>query len=174
MELTVDGPAFDIKPIDVPGIGSLLSEFSRHEKRGSVIVQSNGPQKRWWANPCAAYQMFDDCRLTCWQPDPGATEVSVTLDLGKPVSFNRALIDCDGPLDGLEIKVKEGENWKSVATFKTPGKQQQLQFDKATAQIVRLSFKTSDPAGCFASGSCSCSPPKRTCSNSVNSTDSIS
>jgi hypothetical protein len=90
--------------------------------------------------------MFDDCRLTSWVPDPGATEVSVTLDLGKPVLFNRALIDCDACLDVLDIKVKEAANWKFVGTFESPGKQQQLQFEKATAQIIKLRFKTTDPA----------------------------
>jgi len=146
VELTIDGPAIEIKPIDVPGSGSLLSGFSQHEKRGSIMVESNGPRKRWWHNPCGPHQMFDDCRLTSWVPDPGATEVSVTLDLGKPVLFNRALIDCDACLDVLDIKVKEAANWKFVGTFESPGKQQQLQFEKATAQIIKLRFKTTDPA----------------------------
>jgi len=145
VELTVDGPAFDIKPIEAVSTGSLLTGFSEHAKRREIQIKSNAPAKRWWHNPCHAYKMFDDCGLTCWYPDPGTTEASVTLDLGKPESFSRGMIDCEGKLDSVEIAVKEGENWKSVRTFAKPGKQQVLTFPATNAQVIKFTFKTSDP-----------------------------
>ena len=144
VELTVEGHAFDIPPIDVKGSGSLLTAFSEHKKRREVQVKSNAPPKRWWHNPCQAYQMFDDCRMTCWYPDPGTTNVSVTLKLDKPENISRALIDCEGSLDSLEIAVKEGENWKPLATVEKPGRQQNIPLPATTAQYIRLTFKTSE------------------------------
>ena len=145
VELTIDGQAFDIKPITVTGSGSLLTRFSEHQNRGKVQVKGNAPAKHWWANPCRAHQMFDDCGLTCWRPDPGTTEASVTLDLEDLATFNEALMDCDGQLDSLEVAVKDGQIWKLIGTFKKPGKQQKLQFPATTAQVIKLTFKTSSP-----------------------------
>ena len=135
---------FDIPPIDVKGSGSLLTVFSEHKKRREVQVKSDAPPKRWWHNPCQAYQMFDDCRLTCWYPDPETTNVNVTLTLDKPEKISRALIDCEGKLDILEIAVKDGENWKSLVTVEKPGRQQKIPLPATTAQTIRLTFKTSD------------------------------
>ena len=140
VELTIDGSAFDIKPIDVPGSGSILTT-----SRGKVTLKSNVPSKHWWHNPCQVHQMFDDCLLTCWRPDPGTTEASVTLDLGKPETISRALIDCEGALDSVEIAVKEGDNWKSLATVDKPGRRQEIMLPATTAQALRLTFKTSTP-----------------------------
>lgn len=145
IELTVEGQAFDIKPIPVAGTGSLLTGSSEYRRRHEIQFRSNAPVKRWWHNPCQPFQMFDDCRLTCWYPDPGTTEASVTLDLGKPESFSRGMIDCDGKLDSLEVSVKEGESWKSVGTFAKPGKMQALPLAATTAQVIKFTFKTRDP-----------------------------
>lgn len=145
VELTIDGPAFDIKPIDVPGSRSLLAGFSEHKNRGKVQVKNNAPAKHWWHNPCQAFQMFDDCRLTCWYPDPGTTEASVTLDLEDLATFDQALIDCDGQLDRLDVAAKEGDNWKQIGAFEKPGKRQKLSLPATTAQVIKLTFKTSSP-----------------------------
>jgi alpha-L-fucosidase len=144
VELTVDGQAFDIKPIDVKGSGSLLTSFSGHQKRYELQVKGDAPPKRWWHNPCQVYQMFDDCRMTCWYPDPGTTNVSVTLKLDKPENIHSALIDCEGSLDSFEIAIKQGETWKPLATVEKPGRQQKIPLPEATAQTLRLTFKTGD------------------------------
>lgn len=149
VELTVDGPAFDINPINVKSSGSLLTLFSTHENKNSVKEKSNGPRKNWWHNPCKAQQMFDDCRLTCFYPNPGTTEVSVTLDFKDLATFSEGLIDCDGKLDSLEIAVKEEGKWKQIATFDKPGKQHILRMPTTTAQEIQLTFKTSDPKEMF-------------------------
>ena len=144
IELTIDRPAFEIKPITVPKSESLLSELGRPENRQSISVQSNAPAKRWWHNPCGAHRMFDDCRLTSWVPDSGTTEASVTLDLGKPIQFTRGTIDCEGCLDSLEVMVKDGDAWKSIGSFQKPGSQTRLAFKPTTAQAIKLVFKTAD------------------------------
>ena len=142
IELTIDGNAFDIKPIQVKNPDSLVVGWGKDKKYALVSVKSDAPPKRWWHNPCGPANMFDNCRLTSWVPDPGTTQAVVTLKLEQPTRFKNAVIECDGDLDGLDIAMPEGTNWKPLGAFAKLGGKTKLNLPETTAQTLRLTFKT--------------------------------
>ncbi len=147
VELTVASNAFDIRPIEVPGPGTLLLGFGKHEKRAlAKVTKADVPAKRWWSNPCGPGNMFDNCRLTSWVPDPGVGEATVSLDLGKPTPFSRAHIECEGALDSIEIKAKDGEAWRSLARLEKAAGGQDIPLPVTTAQELQLVFTSKTKA----------------------------
>ncbi|MEI7900694.1 MAG: alpha-L-fucosidase [bacterium] len=149
IELTVEGNAFDIKPIDVKDPDTLLLGWGKHQKHAlAKVTKCDAPPKRWWHNPCGPGYMFDNCRLTSWVPDPGAGEVVVSIDLEKPTAFSSAAIESEGALDRVEVKAKMGTEWKSLASLEKPSGRQTIPLPPTTSQELQLVF-TSKAKGKF-------------------------
>ena len=141
VELTIEGNAFNIKPIDVKDPETLLLGLGKHKKSAlAKVTKFDAPPKKWWYNPCGPGDMFDNCRLTSWVPDPGTGEVVVSVNLGKPTSFNSAAIEADGSLDRVEVKAKIGTEWKPLGSLENPAGPQTLQLPPTTAQELQLVF----------------------------------
>ncbi|MEI6646759.1 MAG: alpha-L-fucosidase [bacterium] len=149
IELTVEGNAFDIKPIDVKDPETLLLGWGKHQKHAlAKVTKSDAPARHWWHNPCGPGYMFDNCRLTSWVPDPGASEVVISIDLEKPTAFSTAAIESEGALDRVEIKAKMGTEWKSLGSLEKPNGRQTIPLPATTAQELQLVF-TSKAKGKF-------------------------
>ena len=141
VELTIDGNAFEVKPIDVKNPETLLLGWGQHQKSAlAKVTRSDAPPRRWWHNPCGPGYMFDNCRLTSWVPDPGASEVVISIDLEKPTSFSSANIESEGALDRVEVKAKLGAEWKTIGSLERPSGRQTLQLPPTTAQELQLVF----------------------------------
>jgi hypothetical protein len=141
IELTIEGNAFDIKPIDVKDPETLLLGWGKHQKHAlAKVTKCDAPPRRWWHNPCGPSYMFDNCRFTSWVPDPGASEVVISIDLENPTAFSSAAIESEGALDRVEIKAKIGTEWKSLGSLEKPNGRQTISLPATTAKDLQLVF----------------------------------
>ena len=132
--LELDRPAMDIAPIAVASVGQSLAE-------GAKVTASNVYQQ---SSHYAAAMAVDGDGGTRWATDAGTGPCWLEVDLGKPETFDRALIDeCVDwgvRVKAFELECKDGDEWKAFYTGKTIGKQLEVKFEPVTARFVRLNI----------------------------------
>ncbi|EHQ25969.1 alpha-L-fucosidase [Mucilaginibacter paludis] len=89
-----------------------------------------------------ADKAVDNNNDTYWAPNDDITTASLTIDLGKPTSFNRFLVQEYIPLGqrvkSFTVEALVGGNWKEVANATTIGYKRILVFQTVRATKVRL------------------------------------
>jgi len=132
--LELDKPAADIAPIAVGSIGQSLAE-------GKKATASNVYQKN---DHYAAAMAVDGDEETRWATDASTGPCWLEVDLGRPETFNRAMIDeCvewGVRVKAFELQSKDGEAWKTFYAGKGIGKRLEVKFEPVTARIVRLNI----------------------------------
>ncbi len=105
--MELDKPAIEIKPIAASLLGESLTTGKR-AKASNVYQnsQSHGPAKA-----------VDGDEDTRWATDASTGPCWLEVDLGKPQTFDRAVIDeCIDfgvRVNAFELQYKEGEQWKT-------------------------------------------------------------
>ncbi|MCX6901411.1 MAG: alpha-L-fucosidase [Verrucomicrobia bacterium] len=132
--LELDKPAIEIEPISVSSIGQSLTE-------GKKTTVSNVYQKN--AHYAAAMAVDGDDQ-TRWATDAKTGSCWLEVDLGKPQTFDRAMIqecvDYGVRVKVFELQYKDGDAWKTFHSGKGIGKNLEVKFVPVTARIVRLNI----------------------------------
>lgn len=90
----------------------------------------------------AAAKATDDDPNSYWATPDGAKTGSLTLDFGRPETFDR--VEIQEPIflgqrvRSFEIQVRDGADWRTVAQGTTVGHKRLLRLDPQTAREVRL------------------------------------
>jgi alpha-L-fucosidase len=134
IKLKLDGPAMEIAPMSasVAARGLITPAMNA---TASNVYQHNpeyGPEKATDGDP-----------ETRWATDAGTTKARLEVDLGKPMTFDRAAIDeaFPGRVQSFELQYKVGDDWRTACKGTTIGaKFETPKFDAVTAQQVRLNI----------------------------------
>ncbi len=131
IQLTLDGPASDIPPLDVPRPGLI--------QPGMNATASNTYQKD--AN-YAPGKAIDGDEETRWAADAGTKMAWLDVDLGRPVTFDRVEIEeAFAPrVRAFELQVPDGETWRTCYRGTTIGSRFSARFTAVTARRVRLNI----------------------------------
>ena len=85
---------------------------------------------------------------TYWVVNDDTTEATLTIDLGKPTTFNVSLVQEYIPL-GQRVQayqIEVGPDWKPIVTGTTIGHKKLERFPEVTASQVRLRILQSQSA----------------------------
>ncbi len=135
--LQLDQSASAIDPIAPSGYGVSLTEGKK--AKASNVFQNSSHHN--------AAKAVDGDDMTRWATDGSVGDCSLEVDLGKPVTFDHALInEC---VDfGVRVKAfqlqhknKEGEQWKTFCRGTTIGANMKVKFPPVTARYVRLEIE---------------------------------
>lgn len=81
----------------------------------------------------------DDDFGTRWATDAGIHQAWLEVDLGRSVTFDRALMsEAYDRIQSFELQAKEGEAWRAFARGTKIGERLVLEFAPVTARVVRL------------------------------------
>jgi len=129
IKLQLDGPAGEIVPV------SRQSASLAYGKKASA---SNIFQNSAGYSPNKA---VDDDSATRWATDWGTKEAWLEVNLGKPMTFDRAIISEDlDRVKQFELQCKDGEKWRTFVEGTTIGRKLKLEFSPVTARYVRLNI----------------------------------
>jgi len=129
IKLQLDGPASEIAPL-----GMLSSSLAYGKKaRASNIFQNSsayGPDKA-----------VDDDPASRWATDSGTKQAWLEVDLGKSMTFNRAMISEEfDRVQKFELQYKDGQQWRTFTKGMKIGNKLELKFSSITARHVRLNI----------------------------------
>ena len=129
--LEFDAKVGGIPAMSVPGAVSLATKA----KASASNVYQN--QAEYGAD-----KAVDGNQETRWACDAGVRQAWLEVDLGKPVTFNRARISEAFPnrVQRFELQRFEGGEWKTFHRGTTLGEAWLGQFEPVTAQRVRLNI----------------------------------
>ncbi|MBM4094404.1 MAG: hypothetical protein FJ276_34100 [Planctomycetes bacterium] len=134
VSLEIEQPAMQIAPIAVGSVGQSLAEGKK--AAASNVYQNNSHY--------AAAMAVDGDEETRWATDASTGASWLEVDLGKPETFDRAMIDeCvewGVRVKAFELQAKDGDAWKTFHSGKAIGKQLNVKFDPVTARFVRLNI----------------------------------
>jgi alpha-L-fucosidase len=132
--LELDKPAMEIKPIAVNPIGESLTT-GKKAKASNVYENSSH---------YAAAMAVDGEEDTRWATDGRTGACSLEVDLGKPQTFDRAVIqecvDYGVRVKAFELQSQQGDAWTTFYRGKGIGKNLEVKFAPVTARIVRLNI----------------------------------
>jgi alpha-L-fucosidase len=132
--LKLDRPALAVTPIVVPSIGQPLSEG--RPAKASNVFQKNAHY--------GAAKAVDGEEETRWATDGATGPCWLEVDLGQPVTFDRAMIDeCvtfGVRVRAFELQSKEGNAWRTFYSGKHIGRKLKVKFTPVTARYVRLNI----------------------------------
>ncbi|MGD9637151.1 MAG: alpha-L-fucosidase, partial [Pirellulales bacterium] len=138
IELTIDGDAFSIEPVDVDYRSGSLA---RDKRATASNVFYNEPQY-------AARSAIDDDNATRWATDSGSQPAWLEVDLGEPTKIERFLIDEPAEYKRIEkygLEAFAGNKWQTIHTGSTIGPEHSVSVATITASRVRLQIlKSSD------------------------------
>ena len=131
IELTVDGQAVELEPVDVVLYPSGSIAF------GKPAAASNVYQG---AAQHDAAKAFDDDPDTRWATDSGTKTAWLEVDLGTEMTVARAMIDEGdwGRVQKFQLQYKVGGEWKTVCEGTTIGAEKDLGFEPVKARWLRL------------------------------------
>ena len=133
--LRLDRAAIDIAPIAASSRGRSLTA-------GKKATASNVFQNE---EAYAAKMAVDGDDATRWATDAEISKCWLEVDLGKPETFNRAVIDeCIDygvRVKSFELQYQNGNDWVTFFKGATMGKDHEVKFDSVTAQHVRLNIE---------------------------------
>ena len=125
--LTLDGPAEDIAPIAAAS-GSLAAGKKARASNVYMGNPAHGPDKA-----------VDDDDGTRWATDAGVKEAWLEIDLGAPMTFDRAAISEEyDRVTAFELRAKQGDAWAAFFKGDRIGRRGAFSFPAVTAQVVRL------------------------------------
>jgi alpha-L-fucosidase len=131
--IELDGPALDIAATDVPMPVSLTSK--------AKATASNVYQNQAEYTPDKAVDGNGDTR---WATDSGTKAAWLEIDLGKPATFNRAVIRQAFPelkrVRKFAIEYYQADQWKPCYQGEDLGAKLVAKFEPVTAQRVRLNI----------------------------------
>ena len=132
--LNLDGPANEITPRALTS-GSLSTA---KKVRASNVYQN--------MRQYSADKAVDDDPATRWATDTGTKQAWLEVDLGKPTTFNRAVINEEfDRVQQFELQYKKDGQWQTITEGTKIGRKLKLEFSPMTARNVRLNIlKTSD------------------------------
>ena len=130
--LELDRSAMEIAPIPVRTESYSLSVGKK--ATASNVYQGTAEY--------GADKAVDDFEETRWATDNGTKQAWLEVDLGKPATFARVMIDEAFPrrVQAFELQYKDGDGWKTFHTGKTIGAKFSATFEPVTAQHVRLNI----------------------------------
>jgi alpha-L-fucosidase len=133
IELTVDGSAVEIEPVDVPAppSGSLAAGGAATASNVFRGMKEYGPDRA-----------FDDQSETRWATDAGTHSAWIAVDLGAPMTISRVVI-IEGEWDRVrrfQLQVSNGDDWRTVAQGERLGRRADLAFDAVRCRRVRLNI----------------------------------
>jgi alpha-L-fucosidase len=127
--------------------GVLDATFRENLVRGGKATGSN---VRGNAGRFAAANAIDGDGATCWAVDENFTSCWLEIDLGKPVTFNRAMIREYIPegqrVEAYALEVWDGTSWQACSRGTTIGYKKLDRFPDTTATKVRLIIQKSRAA----------------------------
>ncbi len=131
IRLTLDRPAFSIKPMRVHYKSASLAY-------GCRAVASNvfGRMRQYGAD-----KAVDDDPASRWATDSGTLEATLELDLGRPAAFDQVMIDEPEPyqrVQRFELQAEVDGAWKKIHTGTTIGPRHRIEVQRNTARKVRL------------------------------------
>jgi len=130
VKLKLDGPALDIQPISLSAM-----------KSGLKATASNVFQNM---DEHSADKAFDGDPETRWATDGGTRKAWLEVDLGRPTTFSRLVIDewAEGGrrVQSFELQYQDGDQWKTFYRGTTIGKLWEVTVEPITAQRVRLNI----------------------------------
>ncbi len=92
----------------------------------------------------SAEKAFDGDRETRWATDGGTKQAWLEVDLGKPTTFSRVMIDewAEGGkrVQSFELQYQDSNKWKTFHRGTTIGTLWEKTFEPVTAQRVRLNI----------------------------------
>jgi len=129
--LTLDGPAAEAKPGKLPSDSVAAGKKATASNVFGKMVGQYGPQ-----------MAVDDDPATRWATDGGTKEAWLEVDLGEPVTIDRAVIReaYAGRVRRFELLAKDGDAWKTIVQGKQLGQERNLEFPSTTARHVRLAI----------------------------------
>ncbi|MBW8042283.1 MAG: hypothetical protein FVQ85_20105 [Planctomycetes bacterium] len=132
--LKLDGPANEITPRALSS-GSLATA---KKARASNVYQN--------MRQYSADKAVDDDPATRWATDTGTGQAWLEVDLGKSMTFDRAVISEEfDRVKQFELQYKEGGQWRTFNEGTKIGRKLNLKFSPVTARHVRLNIlKASD------------------------------
>ena len=129
--LELDRPAIEIQPINVHRPSGSLT-------LGKPAAASNVFHK---SSTYSAAKAVDDDEGTRWATDASTGPCWLEVDLGRPQTFDRAMIDeFAHRVNAFELQYKNGEAWKTFYRGKRIGKEHEVMFAPVKAQVVRLNI----------------------------------
>jgi alpha-L-fucosidase len=132
--LELDKPALEIAPIPVASLNQSLTEGKK--AKASSVRNVLGNVRRY-----AADRAIDGDKHTRWAAEASTKACWIEVDLGKPETFDRAVILESGTsVKGFELQAREGDVWKACHSGKTIGPAFDVRFAPVTAQHVRLNI----------------------------------
>ena len=133
--LELDKAAIDLPPIAVVSAGQSLTEGK--PAKASNVYQKNGSY--------AAAKAVDGDDETRWATDADTKQCWLEVDLGKPSTFDRALIDeCveyGVRVKSFELQYREANDWKAFFKGTTIGRNLEVRFPPVSARHVRLKIE---------------------------------
>jgi alpha-L-fucosidase len=131
--LQLDKPAIDIAPMAVSG---------RSLTEGKKATASNVYRNE---EAFAAKMAVDNDEATRWATDDDTANCWLEVDLGKPKTFDRAMIDeCVDygvRVKAFQLQYQQDGDWKTFCKGTSIGKDHEVTFDSVTAQRVRLNIE---------------------------------
>jgi alpha-L-fucosidase len=132
IELVLDRPAFGIEPQLVPAMrsGSLACEGVAS---ASNVFQGKAEYR--------ADKAFDDDPDTRWATDHGTSEAWLEVDLGRPRTVGRAVVQENEKfrrVRAFELRCREGEAWRTLHRGTTLGPDWSAEFEPVCAQRFQL------------------------------------
>ncbi len=122
----------------------VTNTFRHNLAAGKPVTASNvrGGDDAFGA-PCAVDENPD----TYWATDDGATQATLTVDLGGPTTFNRSMIQehiaLGQRVENYTVEALVDGAWKTIAEGTTIGHKRLDRFDDVTATQVRLAITKS-------------------------------
>ncbi len=141
VKLELDGPAGDIPPLDLTS-GSVANG---KDASGSIAHGKDATASNVFQNDSsyAAGKAFDNDPDTRWATDDGTTQAWLEVDLGKPITISRAVINeaFPGRVQSFELQYKDGEQYQTFYTGTNLGSNfETSDFKPITAQHIRLNI----------------------------------
>ncbi len=115
--------------------------FAKNLVGQSKITASNtrGKQQKF-----DAAKAIDDKKDTYWATDDGITKASLTINFGKPTTFNRFLVQeyirLGQRIKSFSVEAMVNGAWKEIATATTIGYKRILRFKSVKATQVRFNI----------------------------------
>lgn len=123
---------------------TIKQEFASNLAKKSNVTASN---VRGNAKEFEAYMATDDNTESYWATDDQVTKASLTIDFGKPTSFNRFMVQeyirLGQRVKSFTLEALADGNWKEIAKETTIGYKRILRFPSVKATQVRLNITDS-------------------------------
>lgn len=141
------GPDYSgkLRAIDVETLRKVGQLIRQNPPASTPPLSKDRPAKAssvWHEPGFEADKAFDDDDDTRWAASQTANSGWLEVDLGKPVTFNHAVIaEWEwNRVRKFEVQIREGDSWKTIAAGASIDGRKQLDFSPIAARFVRLNI----------------------------------